>query len=102
MNLTLLGTSGAGQFIRKTGAGTFENATPAGGAITIQTVSGTINGSNTAFTVPTSFSGKSWMVLNTTFLIEDVHYTVSGTNITYLSAPPAGLSGKPHKLFCLI
>ena len=104
-NLAALDVSGTGEFIRKIGPTTFENATTtAAGApqLAIQTVSGTINGVNKAFTVPTSFSGKSWIVLNQTILIEDTHYTVSSTNITYLSAPPAGLSGKPHKLYCFI
>ena len=104
-NLVALETSGTGEFIRKTGPTTFENATPSeAGApeLTIQTVSGTINGSNTIFTIPEAFSGKSWLILNQTILIEDVHYTVSGTTITYFSAPPAGMSGKPHKIFCFL
>ena len=71
-----------------------------GGSLTIKVVSGAINGSNTAFTIPDGFTGKSWIRLATTVLLEDVDYTVSGTDITFNSAPPAGLSGKPHHLIC--
>lgn len=71
-----------------------------GGAISIQTVSGTIDGANTAFTMPSAITGKSIIILNQTILIEDVDYTVSTTNITYTTAPPAGLSGKSHKIIC--
>lgn len=67
--------------------------------LVIKEVSGTINGSNTGFTIPATFSGKSFILLGQTFLVEDVHYTVSGTDIAYLSAPPAGLSGKTHYLY---
>lgn len=64
-----------------------------------QEVSGTIDGANTAFTVPSSFSGKSFIILGQTILIEDEHYTVSGTGITYNDPPPAGQSGKAHYLY---
>lgn len=64
-----------------------------------QQVSGTIDGANTAFTVPSSFSGKSFIILGQTFLVEDVHYTVSGTDITMNDAPPAGLSGNAFYLY---
>lgn len=62
-------------------------------------VSGTINGSNTAFTVNSSFDGKSFIIIGQTFLIEDVHYTVSGTDITMTDAIPAGLSGNTPYLY---
>jgi hypothetical protein len=70
------------------------------GSFSIQTVSGTLNGSNTAFTIPNPFSGSSLIALNGTILVQGVDYTVSGTNITYVSAPPA-LSGVTHVLICL-
>jgi hypothetical protein len=70
------------------------------GSLSVQTVSGTLDGSNTAFTVPNSFSGKSIIALNGMILVQDVHYTVSSTTISYLSAPPA-LSGVDHVLICL-
>jgi hypothetical protein len=70
------------------------------GSISVQTVSGTLNGSNAAFTVPSSFTGKSIIALNGMILVEDADYTVAGTNITYLSAPPA-MSGVNHVLICL-
>lgn len=73
---------------------------PAGGSgLSKQTVSGTINGSNTAFTITSAFTGDSWIILGQTILIEDEHYTVSGTSITYTTAPPAQLSGEPHILY---
>ena len=70
------------------------------GSISVQTVSGTLDGSNTAFTIPSSFTGKSIIALNASILVEDADYTVSGTNIAYLSAPPA-MSGVTHVLICL-
>ena len=70
-----------------------------GSGLSSQAVSGTINGSNKAFTISSSFTGKSWIVLGQTVLMEDVHYTVSGTNITYTNAPHAGLSGQPHRIY---
>jgi len=70
------------------------------GSISVQTVSGTLDGSNTAFTVPSSFTGKSIIALNAGILVEDADYTVSGTNIAYLSAPPV-MSGVTHVLICL-
>ncbi len=70
------------------------------GSLSVQTVSGTLDGNNTAFTVSNSFSGKSVIALNGMILVQDVDYTVSATNITYLSAPPA-MSGVNHVLICL-
>lgn len=69
-------------------------------SLSVQTVSGTLNGSNTAFTVPSSFTSKSIIALNGMILVEDADYTVSSTNITYLSAPPA-MSGVTHVLICI-
>ena len=72
------------------------------GSLSVQTVSGALNGSNTAFTIPNSFTGKSIIALNGMILAQDAHYTVSGTDITYLSAPP-DYTGESinHVLVCL-
>jgi hypothetical protein len=70
------------------------------GSLSVQTVSGTLDGSNTAFTISNSFSGKSIIALNGMILVQDANYTVSGTNISYLSAPP-DLTGANHVLICL-
>jgi len=57
----------------------------AGGTPTREDVSGTKNGVNTAFTI--SSSGTVVLLIwNQTVLDEDVHYTISGTNIT-MQAP---------------
>lgn len=69
-------------------------------SLSVQTVSGTLDGSNTTFTVSNSYNGSSIIALNGMILVEDVDYTVSGTTITYLSAPPA-MSGVNHVLICL-
>jgi len=70
-----------------------------GGLFAIQTVSGTINGSNKVFTISSSFSGKSFIDLNGQLLIQDTDYTVSGTTVTYTTAPASDLSGTTHKLY---
>lgn len=70
-------------------------------SVIVQAVSGTINGSNTAFTIPLSFTGKSFIDLNGQILVQDVDYTVSDTDITYTTAPAADLSGTTHKLICV-
>lgn len=52
-NLAALAASGTGEFIRKTGSTTFENATPSGtgSTLTKETPTGNVNDSNTSFTV---------------------------------------------------
>lgn len=70
-----------------------------GGLFAIQSVSGTINGSNKVFTISTAFSGKSFIDLNGQMLAEDTDYTVSGTTVTYVTAPASDLSGTTHKLY---
>jgi hypothetical protein len=69
-------------------------------SFSVQTVSGAINGANTTFTIPNAFAGSSIVALNGMILIENVDYTVSGTTITYLSAPP-NLGSVTHALICL-
>jgi hypothetical protein len=70
------------------------------GSLSVQTVSGALSGANTAFTIPSSFTGSSIIALNGMILVQDADYTVSGTNITYLSAPPS-LGAVNHVLICL-
>lgn len=70
-----------------------------GGLFAIQDVSGTINGSNKVFTISTAFSGKSFIDLNGQLLTQDTDYTVSGTTVTYTTAPASDLSGTTHKLY---
>ena len=72
-----------------------------GGTGTWYTVSGTINGSNTDFTIPVSPSSDIILVLARQVQIETTDYTVSGSTITYTSAPDASLSGQPHVAFVI-
>lgn len=62
------------------------------------TVSGTINGSNTAFTVPNTITSALALFLAGVPYQVGVDYTVSGTNITFTTAPDASLSGQPFYL----
>lgn len=79
-NLTALGTSAPGEFLRKTGATTFENATPAGGSgVTVATPTGTVDGSNTSFTVA---SQPKWVIVDGMTYFETLHYTYSTGTIT--------------------
>lgn len=64
----------------------------------IQTINGTINGSNTVFTVLNSVNGTTMISLNGQLYFESSHYTISGLTITYITAPAADLSGTVHKL----
>lgn len=64
----------------------------------IQTVNGTINGVNTAFTILNAINGKSFISLNGILYFEDTDYTLSGLNITYVTAPALDLAGSTHKL----
>jgi hypothetical protein len=71
-------------------------------ALSVQTITGTLNGANTTFTIPNTYTGKSIIALNGMILVQDAHYTVSSTTITYLSAPP-DFTGQTisHVLICL-
>lgn len=64
----------------------------------IQTISGTINGVNVTFTVPTSVQGTTMISLNGVLYFENVHYTISGTTITFITAPAADLAGTVFRL----
>ena len=57
---------------------------------TPETPVGAINGSNKVFTV--SATSLSALFLNGIFQEKDVHYTLSSTTITYVTAPRAGMS----------
>jgi hypothetical protein len=61
-------------------------------------VSGTINGSNTTFTIsPAPFDSNSInLMLNYQPQIQGIDYTISGTTITYVTPPPAAFAGLPH------
>lgn len=69
-----------------------------GGSLAFQTLSGTINGSNTTFTFSSAISGKSIIDLNGQLLIEDTDYTISGTTVTYVTAPPSNGGIDTHVL----
>lgn len=103
MNLVLLATSGSGEFIRKTSSTTFENATPAAGSSLnfsdSETPSGTINSSNTVFTLANSPSPATSLILhlNGQILTQGVEYTLSGSTITFATAPDELFSGLPFK-----
>lgn len=62
------------------------------------TVSGTINGSNTAFTVPNTISTAMVLFLAGIPYQPNVDFTYSGTSISMTVAPPASLSGQPFWL----
>lgn len=70
----------------------------AGSSLSAVDVSGAINGSNTTFTIPsTPTTGILVLHLGRQIQVENTDFTLSGTTITYTVAPPAVLSGEPHK-----
>lgn len=64
------------------------------------TVNGTINGSNTVFTLNgaiTPFDVNSMdLKLARQPQEQGIDYTLSGTTITYVTPPDSSLSGEPH------
>ena len=70
-------------------------------ALSVKTVSGTIDGSNQTFTITSGYTGNSVISLAGQIFVEGVDYTTSSTTITYTSPPPAGYSGKTHVLICV-
>lgn len=62
------------------------------------TISGTINGSNTIFTVPNTITYPIALFLAGMPYQATIDYTVSGTNITFITPPDASLSGQPFFL----
>lgn len=63
-------------------------------AIYTETVSGTINSVNQAFTVPTTITTPILLVLANGTYQEGVDYTTSGTNITMIVPPDISLAGQ--------
>lgn len=70
-----------------------------GGTGTVYTVSGTIDGSNTTFTIPVSPSGDILLFLARQPQAKTIDYSLSGSTITYVTPPDASLSGFPHQAF---
>ena len=62
------------------------------------TVSGTINSSNTGFTVPNTITTPLVLFLSGVPYQPTVDFTTAGTNITMVTAPNASLSGQPFWL----
>lgn len=76
-----------------------------GGTGTYYTVSGTIDGSNTTFTIPVAVGSDFVLSLARQLQIQDIGATqwdysysvgASTTTITYHTAPDESLSGQPH------
>lgn len=61
-------------------------------------VTGTIDGSNTVFTLPWTPSDVNSVVLylNQQPYLSGLHFTVSGATVTYLTAPDASFAGLGH------
>ena len=79
---------------RKLAMGLQQQIDDAGKTVAQEIPVGTINGSNTVFTIT---AGKALVALflNGVFQITTTHYTVSGTTITYVNAPPTGTEHIP-------
>ena len=85
-NLAALAVSGTGEFIRKTGATTFANATPEeAGSFSVATPSGTVDGVNTTFAHATQ---PLFLISDGAIRIEGVHYTYTGTTIEITDGAP--------------
>lgn len=71
-----------------------------GGTLVPQHVVGVIDGSNKVFSIATAITGASLINLNG-FLQQDggVDYTVSGTTVTYVTAPPNTGGNDTHYLY---
>lgn len=69
-----------------------------GSTIYTETVSGTINGSNKIFTVPTTIINAIVLSLANSTYQAGVDFTTSGITITFVTAPDASLSGQPFWL----
>lgn len=86
------GAATNGQVATANGSGGVTYVTPAGASTYIQEApSGTINGSNTAFTLSqTPVSAASVLLfLDGVFMTQGVDYTISGTSITATGIVPA-------------
>lgn len=100
-DLDILNFTGAGQSTSITGTSPIEitetiNGGGGGGfGVATQTVTGTINGSNTTFSVATSMASALVLYLAGSPYQPGVDFTVSGTTITFTTAPSASLAGQP-------
>ena len=91
--------AGSGVTITKNNSGGDETLTIAAGSGTItiynDTVSGTIDGSNTTFTVSNTIISAINLFLGNSTYQYGVDYTTSGTTITMIVAPDISLAGQP-------
>lgn len=57
-----------------------------------QTLTGTVNGSNTVFTTsnPPIFTSAILVFINGVYMIPGVHYSVSGNTVTFTNPPQPG------------
>jgi len=55
-----------------------------------ETPAGTINGTNTAFSISHSVGSTVWLELNGVFQTRGIDYTLTGTSITFANAPTTG------------
>lgn len=91
-------TAGSNITLTRTSDGGFSVAADGGGTFYTDTVSGTINGSNKAFTVPNSISQALILFLAGMPYQPTIDFTTSGTTITFVTAPDSSLSGQPFYL----
>lgn len=72
-----------------------------GGVGTWFSVSGTIDGSNKTFTIATTPGSDILLFLARQPQMKTDDFTLSGSTITYATAPDASLSGQPHWAFVI-
>jgi hypothetical protein len=75
-------------------------ASSSGGSVGLKFISVTGIIPGTSFTAAQAFTGKSVIIQNNTFFYQDVDYTVSGTDITWLYTLPAPFTS-PLTLLCV-
>ena len=92
--------TGQGSKAVSVNAGATALAFTTAGATTVyaDAVSGSINGSNKAFTVTNTISTAYALFLANAVLQPTTDFTVSGTDVTMIVAPDASLSGQPFWL----
>lgn len=73
-------------------------ASGGGSLLSVVDVTGDLDGNNVTFTIPQApTTGVLMIMLGQQPQMQNVHFTLSGTAINYLSAPAADLAGLPHK-----
>ncbi|MES2216680.1 MAG: hypothetical protein V4481_05305 [Patescibacteria group bacterium] len=103
-NLAALGTSSSTQAIQKTGANTFANVNIGGGALggfSFATLTGAIDGSNLAYTFTATIAGVTMIVLRSgtgmregiLWFLEGIHYTKSGSTVTFINPVDSSYAG---------